>query len=818
MSRRKKTAVIVLSVAAGVLILSTVGLRLLLSRDLLVSMLVPRLEKAVDAKITITDIGVQFPFGFGVDVDGLAFRKDIRGAGELDVRADKLEVKVSLLSLIRRRPEIKSVTARDASVSFTGLEEGPVLKITGVKAQLAMDPLEESYVITADIYAESVEAKGGDRPSPVTVADLRLSGTVESSADFDSLSIDDVSLSLGEALGAVVSGKLVDLSGERDFTIRLATGETDAAGLVAWAAAIDPSAAEKMPVSVESGVIDVDAELSGSLLRPAQTSVRGEVEIKGVTVSSGDLPQTVSISGKAGFTESTGEGSYELSSGGSSAAGTVGIRLGEGRKPENISLTCRADVDLASLPARDEGEGMPVKGMMNADIRAEGHPDIFKAIFPGKGQDATQESIARAWNDIDLKGKVRLTGVEVAGSEPHMSITALQADADLNGGNIENVRAGFRLGGRPVDVSGSIRRILPAASGLLLVMKDGGAPVTPAGILGAMKIVPSTDLNVEASVLDLRPFQKAEKEKKEAGGGAIREGTDAADSPAAGLAYILFIKNANASAGIDSIITDKALFTKASAKARIEDGVAVIAPLSLEYAGGKGKGSARIDLRDPSSIKTGFDVSFTEVESARALTPVHSMGKLLTGRFSFTTRGSMVSGEGIDPLMTFAADGSATSTQGIVNLSRFISPVSTLAGIDLSNLEKIDFSNWTGNFYINNGRLGTDDWKIKSVSGDWDIKGSFGFDGSLDYTARVVVPPSVQRKMKDLDRYRDLVDLFRDENGNLILDLGIGGTAGSPKISLDQTKAKQKAGDKLMDNLKKGAEDKLKEFFKKKKD
>ena len=64
--------------------------------------------------------------------------------------------------------------------------------------------------------------------------------------------------------------------------------------------------------------------------------------------------------------------------------------------------------------------------------------------------------------------------------------------------------------------------------------------------------------------------------------------------------------------------------------------------------------------------------------------------------------------------------------------------------------------------------------------------------------------------MKDLAKYAAIIDLFRDDEGNILLMLDIGGTAKLPKVKLDQSNAKEKAGKKLLDN----AKDKLKDFFK----
>lgn len=277
------------------------------------------------------------------------------------------------------------------------------------------------------------------------------------------------------------------------------------------------------------------------------------------------------------------------------------------------------------------------------------------------------------------------------------------------------------------------------------------------------------------------------------------------------------LMNTSFKAAVDSIITEKALFTSIEANGRIVRGKLDAPRVTLDYAGGRGTGSAAVDLRDPDRITSKFSVDFREISAARAVGDRHRMGSLLSGTFSFKSSGEMVSGAGLDPLQYLTASGDAISNDGAIDISPFLSSISSLGIIDLSGMQKMDFSRWTGNYSIRNGRLATDDWKIATSGGDFAIKGSFGFDGSLDYRARIVIPPQAQQRMKDLEKFGNMVDLFRDEKGNLILDLDVGGTTKAPRVGLDQTSAREKAGRKLIDDVKKGAADKLKDLLEKKK-
>jgi hypothetical protein len=103
---------------------------------------------------------------------------------------------------------------------------------------------------------------------------------------------------------------------------------------------------------------------------------------------------------------------------------------------------------------------------------------------------------------------------------------------------------------------------------------------------------------------------------------------------------------------------------------------------------------------------------------------------------------------------------------------------------------------------------------MNSKDGNILASGAIGLDGSLSCRASLIIDPETQKRMKDLRKYRDLVDLFRDETGNLVFPFDIGGTAEAPKVKLDQSGAKKKAEEKLLEELKKKAADKLKGLFK----
>jgi hypothetical protein len=153
--------------------------------------------------------------------------------------------------------------------------------------------------------------------------------------------------------------------------------------------------------------------------------------------------------------------------------------------------------------------------------------------------------------------------------------------------------------------------------------------------------------------------------------------------------------------------------------------------------------------------------------------------------------------------MALSAAGMALSSKGSVSIGTFIEPLAKIPGFDVTPFREFSFKDWTGNFVVRDGRCATDDWKVASSRGDWTIKGSFGFDGTLDYAVHVVLPPSVQAQMKGIDQYKAAFDLMRDKGGNLILDIHVGGSAKHPSATLDLTKAKSKAQERALEGLRK---------------
>ena len=146
----------------------------------------------------------------------------------------------------------------------------------------------------------------------------------------------------------------------------------------------------------------------------------------------------------------------------------------------------------------------------------------------------------------------------------------------------------------------------------------------------------------------------------------------------------------------------------------------------------------------------------------------------------------------------------------------------------LPDLEEIRFKDWSNSFTVVAGRLQLKDLVVASGDADYIVNGSQGLDGSLDYGVTVLLSSSMASKVALKGLAGEAVQVLKDPDGRLPLNLKVSGTTASPQVSLDtaelehrlQEKAKERvAGEakKLQDDLQKKAGDLIKDLFKKKK-
>jgi hypothetical protein len=813
MKKSQKRVLITSCVIVGVVVILSVAVRVMLTRDVLMELIVPRLERAVKAEIAVRDIGVRFPFGFGVDIDGLSFVKTLPQGEQIGFEGETIVARASLLSLLKRKPVIKSVSIENGTISVEGGPQQVDARVGGLMARLSMNPTPDGYGVLADIGASNVVFALREKP-PVALGAVGFDGEMTLSAAFDSLHIDRGRVSWNEVVRFDLQGGIGDLKKSRSVSLRLFSKDLDLPlleeRLLVLASA--PPAGEGRraePMEVRAGRLDVEADLSGSLARPGEMAVSGIASFEGLELAHPAFHGVIGAGGDVRFSRTNLQSDGLVIEFGSSRA-TVGFDadIVDRTKIGDIHLKIDAALRIEDLFPPERLRAIGAGGSFGLKLDIEGSKETLMALVSLEGEKAAPGAIGEAWKAVRLQGTVSLDNVGFAAEGSPFRVGKLKGSARIDGTDVKDVEAGFNLNGSPYKCRATFKNITPAAMEIIAKSKEvaGSGPENLGPLLGSMANAPRFDVKLEGRLLDLRPF---EKKKEEGGAAAAGKPGSAAPQPAAATNPFAFLalKNTVFAVRIDSVVATKALFTEVDAKGTIREGLLTADPVTLQYAGGRGRARFDADLRRPKRIESKLNIALEEVQADRALGAMHPLGKLLSGSFSFTSDASFASGHGIDPLASLSGKGSALSASGSVDISQFIAPLTQTGLIDLSHLSKFDFREWRGNFLLRDGRLITENWTIKSNRGDWAIKGSFGLDGTLDYAAHLVVPPAVQARMKDLSKYRDLVNLFRDAQGNLVLDLDFGGTSKDPKVSIDMSGAKEKAAEKARDELLKKAKD-----------
>jgi hypothetical protein len=785
-ARKGRGILITLCVIVGLFIVAVVAVRLFLTRDKLLAIVIPRVETTLDAKVSIGDIGINFPFGLGVDITALSFEKTLPDTSALAFTSEKVTVRSSLMSLLRRKPEIKAADVQGGAVTLTNEKKGREIKIRGLGTQISMQPAAELFALSVKALADSVLVSAIGAPPAVTLEKVGFDGELESDPGLTRIVVKKSKLSWGDLVTATIEGEVTNPKTEPRVALTVEAADKPLGPVLekirtfrlaelspAKAQAAGPRQAQT-PVEITGGAFGFNARIEGLAKQPLAMNVSFDGHLTDAAVKSGDL---------------------------------------------------------ASI------------GAMNVEVKGEGVALAWAGLFPGLEKPVTPAEIGMAWQAIKLDATVEIERGEFvlqsksapagaaataapgaatpasgsapsAGASPQpVRVSSTKARVELSGPDVKKLSGEFFIGSSPYRFEGSMINVMPAAAELALVgkrlMAAGQKQIPdPGTLLDGLANAPVVTFEVSGRAFDAQPYQKPLFGSS--GGGASPAPTAqppaqaSAQAPSsAPAAALLFLKNTTFTAKLDSVITREAVFTELEGKGTIRDGRIKIEPATFKYAGGKGAANVNVDARRTARVETKLDLSIDGIEASQALGRITSKAEIVQGKFSFKSNGTVATGPGINPITALSAAGSALSSKGAVSIGGFLEPLAKIPGFDITPFREFSFKEWTGNFVVRDGRCATDDWKVASSRGDWTVKGSFGFDGTLDYAVHVVLPPSVQAQMKDIDRYKAAFDLMRDKSGNLVLDIHIGGSAKHPSATLDLTKAKSKAQERALEGLRK---------------
>ena len=226
-------------------------------------------------------------------------------------------------------------------------------------------------------------------------------------------------------------------------------------------------------------------------------------------------------------------------------------------------------------------------------------------------------------------------------------------------------------------------------------------------------------------------------------------------------------------ANLKEVLFDKMAFTNMNGKLVVKDGKVDMKNLSMNTMGGKviiNGYYSTADLKKP-EMNAGFRLEgLSFAQAYKELNMVQQMAPIfenLKGNFSGNMHVQTLLDNRMEPVMdTMQGNGSLSTKDLSLSGVKVIDQIAD--AVKKPELKEMKVKDMTLDFTIKEGRVSTEPFDIKLGDYVMNLSGSTGLDQTIDYSGKIKLPASAG----------DIAKLTT-------LDLKIGGTFSSPKVSLD---------------------------------
>ena len=285
-------------------------------------------------------------------------------------------------------------------------------------------------------------------------------------------------------------------------------------------------------------------------------------------------------------------------------------------------------------------------------------------------------------------------------------------------------------------------------------------------------------LNIKSNHFNLNDFMTAEGDTAIAAADTTSTNTEATG-------VIVVPKNINFNMNVDmsEILFDKIAIKNLDGKLLVKDGTVDMKNLSMNTMGGSvvmnGSYSTSHSEKQPALNASfamnnlSFSQTFTELDMVQKMAPIfENLKGNFSGKMHIETKFDSI----MSPIFTTTNGNGSLSTKDL-NLSGVAILDKIADATNYSALKNLSVKDMKIDFTINKGRLNTNPFDIKVGNMNLNLSGSTGLDQTIDYTGKLKLPESAG----------SIAALST-------IDLKIGGTFTSPKISVDtKSMAKQAA-------------------------
>lgn len=791
-----------------VIILIGVGIYFFFPKEKVKAMALDKLSASLNREITIDDVAVSFSGGIGLKLQNIKIANAPGFKEKHMLAADNLDVKVRLWPLLKgevvvdrlvlNRPEIIAVKLKDGRINcdFAGAEQQIPLE---VKEKLPDDTRASGALVTFNnltindghvIYRDDsssilLNLDGMDLSSSLESAkeliyksngnlkiekcDIRYADMslpiFTTALDFDAtadLNNSQVVVKMKEfAINSIKLDVYLGIPNLKTMDFINGQIKSDMIALADILALVPESKKAAIADYDINGFISVDASIKYNSNVQESLGYEGKAAIKDLTMSRKSGPGTLTVGeGVAEF--ATDKIGLEIKNGSFENNPLSGLVTVENLDNPSITANLRGTVDLSSLMKFMTTEPKPqLSGKAEYDLKVA-------------GPIAQKERLA-------ISGNIKVEGVRYAADALPEPIENFNADLSLTPGKINIKALQVKFPSSDISLTGELLDPFPY--------------LIP-GFAGEAK-QPFLTFTAQSNRFDV------DKLFPEAAPGA---GTGLSQVPIDSLPPLPIPDIAGQGKGrIDTLIYTRVEFTSISSDMSIKERTLYADNVQGNVYTGKVTGKAAVDLSNLNNPVYEGQFDAKQIEADDFLTRFTGFGGHLFGKLD--VKGDFKA-SGLEPmefLNSLTMDGDAIFKEA------------RLVGFDMFNqlaeqfkLKKLDeekLRDFASAFSVVDGRVHFDATKFISSFGDWDIAGSVGFDGSLDYKGTVLLSDNLTAQA--VEQFGSVAGLLKDrQTGRIKLPLTLGGTYASPRIGLDLT-----GKDGVKDNLQETVSDALKNLL-----
>ena len=273
-------------------------------------------------------------------------------------------------------------------------------------------------------------------------------------------------------------------------------------------------------------------------------------------------------------------------------------------------------------------------------------------------------------------------------------------------------------------------------------------------------------LNIRSNHLNLNDFMTATADTT----------TQVATTPADSISGIIEVPrniDFQMDANLKEVLFDKMAFTNMNGKLVVKDGKVDMKNLSMNTMGGNVVMNgyySTADVKNP-EMNAGFKLNglsfaqtYKELDMVQQLAPIFEN---LKGNFSGSMKIQTILDAAMSPVLeTMQGNGSLSTKDLSLSGVKVIDQIAE--AVNKPDLKEMKVKDMTLDFTIKDGRVATQPFDIKLGDYVMNLSGSTGLDQTIDYSGKIKLPASAG----------DLAKLTT-------LDLKIGGSFTSPKVSID---------------------------------